>query len=128
MVKAPEKTSRYNDEPKFDKYVVPFAPELIFFIKEQKKARTYRFGLKYDYLTIGDKVKILDCDNKVIVAQAKVTNKKRTTFENVPINMEGHESYKDKERQREVFSGYYAYLGKIIQDNDLFLCIDFELI
>ena len=127
MIRVPEKTSKYNKEPEFDEYVVLFAPELISFIKEHGKARTYRFGLKYDYLVMGDNVKIQNHDDKEITFQAEIMNKQRVAFGEIPINTEGHESYRDKEHQREVFSGYYAYLGRKIQDDDLFLMIDFKL-
>jgi len=90
--------------------------------------QSYRFGLKYDYLEVNDEIKIQNCDSKEIVALAKVINKRRTIFKKIPIQIDGHEVYRDKEHQREVFSGYYVYIGREIKDEDLFLMIGFELI
>lgn len=128
MFKTPSKTSKYKKEPEFKKNVVPFAPELISFIKEKKKLKTYRFGLKYDYLTVGDEIEIQNCDSKEIVARAKITEKRRIKFKEIPTRIEGHEVYRNKEHQRKVFSGYYTYVGRSIQDDDLFLVINFKLI
>jgi len=46
----------------------------------------------------------------------------------LPISTEGHEVYQDKEHQRQVFSGYYAFLSRPIKDLDEFLIFEFELI
>jgi hypothetical protein len=93
-----------------------------------KKLTTYRFGNKYDYLKIGDTVSIQDSDTKVIVGKASITNKAHTVFRDIPIKTGTHESYKDKEHQRKVLSGYYAYIGRPIKNEDPFLVFDFKLL
>ncbi len=126
-MKVPQKTTKYNEEPIHDKYIVGFAPELINFIKEGKKVLTYRFGNKYNYLKPEDIVKVEDTVNKKVIGKAKVISKEQTTFGELPLNIPGHETYTNKEHQRKVFSGYYAYLGKNIQDDDVFLILGFKL-
>ena len=123
-----QKTSVNQEEFKPDQYVIAFAPELVAFILEDLKLTTYRYGDKYDYLNIGDEISIQDSDTKQIVAKATITNKTRTTFGELPIQIGTHESYKDKDHQRQVLSGYYAYLGRPLDDKDPFLVFDFELV
>ena len=127
-IKAPDQTTQYKKEPKPEKYVLPVAPELVDFIKQKKKMITYRCGLKYDYLESGDTVTIQNYDTKEAVAQAKITQKEKIKFSEIPLDTDGHETYRDKEQQRKVFSGYYAYLGREIQDDDLFLVLHFQLL
>jgi hypothetical protein len=124
---VPKDTSINTEEFKPDKYVIAFAPELISFIHDDKKLTTYRYGDKYDYLKVGDTVAIQDSDTKSIVAQVTITGKVSTTFKDLPVEIGTHESYKNKEHQRQVLSGYYAYLGRPITDNDPFLVFDFKL-
>jgi|GEM_PF-2260691 len=119
--------SRYEEEPKPAPYCVPFAPELIPLILEGRKVKTYRLGLKYDYLSVGDKVKIQNWDTQEIIGEAVVTHKERTTFDKLPLENPGHEPYNDKESQRKVFSHYYAYIKRPLKDDDLFLIIEFRL-
>lgn len=126
--KAPNKTSVNRDEFKPDVNVIPFAPELIGFILEDLKVTTYRFGKKYDYLQVGDIVSIQDSSSKQIVGSAKITHKSSTTFKDLPLDSSAHESYRDKEHQRSILSGYYAYIGRPIQDEDDFLVFDFQLL
>lgn len=64
---------------------------------------------------------------KETVHKAIVTEKSYTTFGQLPLNDGSHESYKDKEHQRRVFTGYYKYLGRTINDDDSFLVISFKL-
>lgn len=128
MFKVPQKTSTFKNEPINERYIIQFAPELVKFIKEKKKCVTYRYGLYYDYLKIGDVVKIRDTSTKEVVGLAKIIDKKLTTFVKLPLKTNVHESYEDKEHQRKVFSGYYAYTGREIQDNDPFIVLRFKLI
>ena len=128
MVKAPKKTTVYNKEPFPRKYIVGFAPELIPFIKSGEKVLTYRFGNKYDYLKSGDIITIEDTINKDIISKAKVVSKTWTTFKKIPLDIPGHETYEDKEHQKRVLSGYYAYIGRRIKDNDPFLVLGFQLV
>lgn len=127
MVQVADKTSVYKKEPKTDKYHLSFAPELIDIIKSEEKIKTYRYGKKYDYLKPGDIVKIENTVTREILGNAKVTSKKHTTFKKLPLRLEGHETYKNKEHQRKVFEGYYAYLKKPIKDSDGFIVLQFKL-
>ncbi len=126
MVHVPPKTTVNKKEPKADKYIIPFAPELVSMILNGQKVRTYRFGNKYDYLKTGDEVKIQNSSTKEVVAPARVVGKGKVSFGELPVQIEGHETYHDKEHQRKVFSGYYAYIGREISDSDPFLVIEFE--
>ena len=128
MTMVSKKTSRYVTEPKPDRLVLPLAPELISLVLKEKKLETYRFGLKYDYLQVGDIIEIQNYQTKETVVKARITDKQRTTFGGSPTTPEGHETYRNKEHQREVFSGYYAYIGRPIKDDDLFLILGFSLV
>jgi hypothetical protein len=125
---VPDKTSINSDEFKADANVIPFAPELINFILEDLKVTTYRFGRKYDYLHVGDVVSIQDSSSKQMVCKAEITGKSSTTFKELPLESGTHETYKDKEHQRGVLTGYYAYIGRPIDDEDEFLVFDFKLL
>lgn len=128
MAQSPDHTSRYSIEPQVDPYILPFAPELIPFIVRGEKVKTYRYGKKYDYLKIGDNVKIQNLATKTIIASASILSKETVLFAELPLESGlTHESYASKERQREVFSGYYAYLKRSIRDDDPFLIIEFKL-
>jgi hypothetical protein len=126
--RVPQKTSVNDEEFKPDAYVVAFAPELIDFILQDKKLTTYRFGDKYDYLQVGDRVKIQNSQTKELPANAVIVRKVATTFEGLPVALGTHETYSDKEHQRQVLSGYYAYLGRPLEDDDPFLVFDFKLL
>lgn len=62
-----------------------------------------------------------------IIGPAKITKKVSTTFIGLPLDSPGHETPKEKEHQRKVLSGYYAFLGREIRDDDPFIILDFEL-
>jgi hypothetical protein len=126
--RVPNITSVNTDEFKPDLYVIAFAPELIGYILEDKKLTTYRYGTKYDYLKVGDSVQIQNSKSTEIVGNAVITEKSSTTFKDLPIINGAHESYRNKECQREVLSGYYAYIGRAIRDDDIFLSFSFKLV
>ncbi len=128
MYQTPEQTSVNNEEFKPNQCVIPFAPELIDFILAKKKLTTYRFGNKYNYLNVGDLINLQNSSTRNMVATAIITRKANTTFKDIPIKTGGHESYRNKEHQRQVLSGYYAYIGRKIADDDQFLVFDFKLI
>lgn len=128
MPEVPITTSTFTKEPIAADHVIPFAPELVNFILEKSKLRTYRYGRKYDYLQTGDEVGIQNVETKGILAKAEIVGKEYTTFAELPLDTEGHETYRDKEHQRQVFSGYYAYLGRPIEDEDEILVLDFRLV
>ena len=114
-------------EPKFEKYVLPFAPELVSQILEKSKWKTYRLGNKYDYLNKGDRVKIQNFATGEIVAEAEITGKEILGFKELPLKIDGHEKYRDKKHQIEIFSNYYAYIGRPIADTENFLILSFEI-
>lgn len=122
------KAFRYREEPITEKYVIAFAPELIGLILRKEKIKTYRFSQKYDYLQVGDVVRIQNVDTKEIIGNAKILKKSQATFKDLPLNSYGHEKYKDKQEQLKTFSNYYAYLKRPIKENDLFLVFEFKLI
>lgn len=127
MFKVPKKTSVFKNHKSSGQDTISFAPELIKFIQEKKKFLTYRFAdEKYQKMQIGNVVFIKEYGGGII-SKAKIISKKSTTFLELPLNTPGHETAKDKEHQRKVLSGYYAFLGRPIADNDPFLIIEFKL-
>lgn len=126
--KVPSKTTINNPEYKPEANILPFAPELVDFIKKNMKLTTYRFGEKYNYLNVGDIITIQNSDTKEPVLKARIVSKSKTTFTKLPMDDGGHELYEDKDHQRKVFSGYYKYIGREIRDEDQFLVISFELV
>jgi hypothetical protein len=127
MVKVPDTTTVNTTEFKPDAQSIAFAPELVQFIKDNQKLTTYRFGRKYDHFQIGDIVNYQNSTTQEVVGKLKITGKRETTFADLPLNNPTHEAYADKEQQRKVLSGYYAYIGRKLRDDDLFLVFDFEL-
>ena len=125
MHSHPTQTSVWSSEPQNEPYTIPFAAELIQFIKDRKKVKTYRFGMKYNYLNLGDEIAIKETGQEDILFKAIITNKQVVPFSGIPLDVDGHETYKDKEEQRKIFSGYYKYIGRQIKDDDQFLIFDF---
>lgn len=128
MLQVPDSTTTNTTEFKPDPDAMGFAPELVQFICDNKKLTTYRFGKKYNHLQVGDIVTFQNSSNGKRMGKVRIAAKKETTFKDLPLTDPTHESYRSKEHQREVLSGYYAYLGRKIMDNDPFLVFDFELI
>lgn len=127
MLQVPDKTSVNQGEYKPPKGAIAFAPELVGFIKGGEKRSTYRFGLKYDYIQVGDTVDIIDSSTERVEAAVRITAKRRMPFRDLPITFDKHESYRDKDHQRRVLGGHYAYIGREIRDDDEFLIFEFEL-
>lgn len=127
MFDPPDKTTVNQIEYVPPKGAIGFAPELIQFILSGQKLTTYRFGSKYDYLKAGDLVKIQDSNDKKTKCIAKITQKSKLSFKELPLKINVHESYRDKEHQRSVLNGYYAFLGRSIRDDDQFIRFDFIL-
>lgn len=129
MFKVPKNTSVWKTNDASPKGVMTFAPELIDFIKQNKKTQTYRLvDEKYQALKIGDTVWIKQNKIEEPIGQGLITNKVKVTFKDLPLSSPGHETPKNKEHQREVFSGYYAFLERKIQDSDEFFILDFKLL
>jgi len=79
-------------------------------------------------LKIGDIVKIQHSDSEETVGNAEIITKSVLTFKDMLLTTAVHESYRNKEQQREVMSGYYAYLDRPIDDNDVFIEYGFRLV
>ncbi len=104
-----------------------FTSSLIPSILNRSKTSTYRFGLKYDHLQIGETIDIVNSDTNEIVAQAKVISKERVLFQDIPLISSGHRGFTLREEMRDHFSKLYNYIGRSIRDDDIFLVIGFEL-
>lgn len=129
MFKVPKTTSVWKVDGKSPVGTMKFAPELIKFINDRRKYHTYRFAdNKYLQMRVGDKVIIKENFVEDPIGEALITKITKTTFAEIPLVDEGHELAKNKEHQREVLSGYYAFLGRPIADADPFLIIEFKLI
>ena len=128
VVAVPKITSVNKTEYIPPKGSIAFAPELIRLIQSGEKRSTYRYGLKYDYIKIGGMVEIVDSSTEQVSAKVVVKAKRRVVFSDLPLSFDKHETYRDKEHQRQVLSGYYAYIGRPIHDDDTFLIIEFELL
>lgn len=111
-----------------DEQSIGFAPELVRFIKSKHVLTTYRFGRKYGHFQVGDIVNYQNSATGKTIGQLKIVSKRETTFSQLPLNDPTYGAYTDKEHQRKVLSGYYAFIGREILDSDLFLVFDFELV
>jgi len=107
---------------------LPFTSSLIPSILNGSKTSTYRFGLKYDHLQIGETIDIVDSDTNKIVAQAKITSKERVLFQDIPLISSGHRGFTSREEMRDHFSKFYNYIGRVVEDSDLFLVIGWKMI
>ena len=126
VIKVPRNTTINLTEHVPERDVLPFASELIAFILAGNKVVTYRLGRKYEHLKSGDHVRLQNSRSGDIVGSAVITSKKFMSFKELPLDSTGHETYMDKEHQRKVFSGYYAYVGRPIEDDDEFLVLGFN--
>lgn len=106
--------------------IIPIAPELVEIILSGKKVKTYRLGKKYDHIEIGDIADVTNFATDKLVATVKITGKYYQNFKDLPVDISGHEKYKDKEHQREVFNEYYSHIGRPIRDDDEFIVFEFE--
>lgn len=123
MFKVPQKTSVWTKRPQNSKDEIYFPKELINLVLSGQKIQTFRFGNKYDHLQCGDIVSIKQNGNDQELAKAKIVSIAHQIFKELPF-----EGFENKEHQRKVLSGYYAFLGREIQDDDPFIILDFELI
>lgn len=126
--KAPEHTTTNNARFTPDTYAMGFAPELIQFILSEQKLSSYRYGTKYSYLKVGDKVDIQDSSTSEVAGKAKITAISSKQFKDISLSTGTHENYKDKEHQRRVLSGYYSFIGRPVADDDVFTVFDFVLV
>lgn len=103
---------------------LPFSSSLIPSILDGSKTSTYRRGLKYDRLQIGEIINIINSENNEIITQATITNKVQLLFQELPLTADNHISYDSREDMRTEFSSYYG----TIADDDVFLVIEFQII
>jgi ASC-1-like (ASCH) protein len=90
-------------------YVILFHPSLVSLIKDGTKNLTYRLdddGL--DYLKVGDLVKAENSATGETFAELEIVSLAWTTFGDLPTDREGNVKSESKEKQREVFEGYYS--------------------
>lgn len=127
-MKAPVNPTVVPNEPVHDRYEIQFAPELVEFILKEGKIKTYRYGNKYDYLQVGDKVKLIEYGSRKLISSASIVSKDKMKFKEIPLDLNGHEVFESKEHQRKVFSSYYKYINREIVDEDEFLVISYSLI
>lgn len=127
-MEAPKNPTVVPKNPIHDKYTIQFAPELTKFIRKDGKVKTYRFGDKYDYLQIGDKVRLAEYQTSQFISNAIIANKEYVAFKDIPLKLSGHEEYGSRDHLRKVFSSYYKYIGREVEDSDPFLILSFELI
>jgi len=127
-MQAPKNPTIVPNNPVQDKYTIQFAPELTKLIRKDGKVKTYRFGDKYDYLQIGDKVRLAEYQTDKLISNAIITNKEHVAFKDIPLKLSGHEEYESRDHLRKVFSSYYKYVGRAVEDNDPFLILSFDLI
>ena len=123
-MKAPQNPTVIPINPVQNKNVILFAPELSDFIRKKGKVKTYRFDSeKYKHLKVGDQIELREYGTNILISRATIVDIKRVKFKDLPLKMEGHEVYESKEHQRRVFSSYYRYLNRSIEDSDYFLVI-----
>jgi hypothetical protein len=106
--------------------VILFHPTLAPLIKSGAKTLTYRLdddGL--DDLTVGDRTVAEDSASGQVFAELEITEKRFTTFAELPIDRHGNVAHRSKEAQRLAFKGYY---GRDIQDSERVLILGFRVV
>ncbi len=104
---------------------IGFAKELAPMILDGSKFFTYRLGNKFDFLNVGDKINARDSSNNKNFGIIVIISKTYTLFNNLPLDRKGHEIYKSKDHQKEIFKGYYK---REIDDNEKVLVFEFHLL
>lgn len=127
-MRAPKNPTVVGKNPRHGKYIIQFAPELTDFILKEGKVKTFRYGDKYDYLKVGDRVILQEYGSNKFIAKVEIIHKEKTTFGKLPLKLEGHDTANSKEQQRKIFSNYYKYIGREVQDTDPFLILGFRLV
>lgn len=94
-------------------------------IKGNSKTSTYRLGNKYAAIEAGDKIQAIEIETSTFFAELEITEKRCTTFKDLPTNSEDHENYSSKDEQREIFERYY---GRDIKDSDEMLVFSFRVV
>jgi len=107
-------------------HVILFHPNLVPLIEDGTKNLTYRLdddGL--DYLIVGDVVRAENSATGETFAELEITSLEWTTFGGLPTDREGNVKSESKEKQREVFKGYY---GRKVADDERALIIGFRVV
>ncbi len=103
-----------------------FTPELTTPVKQGKKTSTIRLESKN--LEIGDYAKLITRFSKTETqsfAIAKINNVRKLKLKDIPINLEGHESYVSHE---EKLADYKKYYGESVTNETEFTIYDFEVV
>jgi len=103
---------------------IRFKDYLIPLIKSGNKVLTYRKGDKYASLEPNDVVGFINGATNEKAGSIKITDKYYTTFKELPFDVIGHEKYKSKQHQKEVFE---SYCGEMNDDEEI-LVLRFEII
>ena len=102
-----------------------FIEKLSKLILSGEKTTTWRLFDDKD-LQVGDEVSFLVKETLEEFAQARLTEVKVTTFENLTADdFDGHEKYDSKEEMYKVYSGYYQ---REVDKNSPVKIIKFELL
>ncbi len=108
------------------KDTLKFTRKLSDLILAGKKTATIRYGTKN--LEVGDVAEFSTRIDSGTVsgpfALAKITNVRRMSLSEVPIDLDGHEGYPSKEAQLASYKGYY---GDEVELDSTFTIYDFEL-
>lgn len=94
---------------------IGFAANLVPLIKNGSKKLTYRLGDKYAFLQVGDKIMVKDSSTEKVFGKVEITEAHKTTFKDLPIDIDEHEKYTSKEEQRKIFETYYP--GQVKDDS-----------
>jgi hypothetical protein len=105
-------------------FTIGFDEKLVPLVLSGEKKLTYRLGNKFDNVEIGAEIPARDSSTNKIFGKLKITGKSDTTFRELPIDHEGHETYESKEKQKEMFEKYYGS----VEDDDKVVILEFELL
>ena len=102
-----------------------FHPSLIALIKSGEKTLTYRLDDDHlDSLSVGDTVQAEDSSSGWVFAQLQISEKRYTTFGELPTDHAGNVTHRSKEEQRAVFEGYY---GRPVLNAERVLILGFQV-
>lgn len=107
---------------------LPFKDNLIESILDGSKTSTYRRGLQYDHLQVGEIINIINSETNEVITQATINNKVQLLFQELPLTADNHISYDSREQMREEFNQHYSYINRAIEDDDVFLVFEFQII
>jgi hypothetical protein len=109
----------------YDQVILGFAENLVPSVKDGSKTLTYRLGFKYAYLKVGDHFLVENTATHIPFAEIEIMSVSQASFQDLPIDRPGHETYESKEGQRKIFEGFY---GTRVKDEDPFLVFEFKVV